>query len=141
MQLNMLRKSHSTPNISVFNHLYGQHNFEAPPFGILGTKVEIHAMAKQRKTWESHTKTGYYLGPAWRHYRCHNIWVEDTKSTRIGQTVFFRHKYLTAPQVTPSDALIRASDQMCEALTKADPHSQETRRAIDLLVKIFKRKD
>ena len=29
---------------------------------------------------------------------------------------------------------------MCEALAKADPQSQETRRAIDLLVKIFKRK-
>ena len=140
MQLNFLRKSATTPTISAFAHLYGNHNYGAHPFGILGSKVEIHQMPRQRKTWESHTKTGYYLGPAWGHYRCHMVWVIDTKSTRIGQTVFFRHKYITAPQFTASDALIKAGDDLCSALAKNGPNSAETKTVIDMLMDIFKKK-
>ena len=121
-------------------NLHGQHNYDATPFGILGSKVEIHEMSRQRGTWAAHTKTGYCLGPAWEHYRCHIVWVQDTRLTRIGQTVFFRHKYLTKPQVTEADALLRASDQMCSALLKTNPNSNETQRAVDLLVIIFKKK-
>ena len=97
-------------------------------------------MPKQRRTWDTHTKTGYYLGPAWEHYRYHRVLVNDTRAERVGQTVFFRHKYITQPQITESDALLRASDEICNALTKAAPNSDETRRAVDLLVSIFKKK-
>ena len=64
-QLNMLRRSVQTPTISSFSHLYGQHNYDAHPFAILGSAVEIHVMPKHRKTWDTHTKSGYYLGPSW----------------------------------------------------------------------------
>ena len=59
VQLHMLQKSRTTPKISVFSHLYGQHNFDATPFGILGSKIELHITAKQQKTWDTRTKTGY----------------------------------------------------------------------------------
>ena len=136
----MLQPSRSIPSISAFTHLNGQHNFNAHPFGILGCKVELHVMPKQRRTWEPHTKSGYYLGPAWEHYRCHNVWVEEKRATRVGQTVFFKHKHITAPQVTESDALLRASDELCAALAKAAPTNSHTKRAVDLLIDIFKGK-
>ena len=66
--------------------------------------------------------------------------MNETKSTRIGQTVFFRHKYITAPQFTASDALLHASDELCAALTKAAPHSAETKRVVQLLMDIVTRK-
>ena len=34
---------------------------------------------------QQHTKTGYYLGTSWDHYRCHQVWVKDTRATRVGQ--------------------------------------------------------
>ena len=137
-QLNMLRKSRANPSISAFEQMNGPHNFDANPFAILGCAVEMHVMPKNRRTWEAHTKTGFYLGTSWDHYRCHEVWIKDTRSPRIGQTVFFKHKYITQPPITTSDALLRASEDICEALRKTAPNNKNTRTAIDLLIDIFK---
>ena len=105
VQLNMLRKSKTKSNTSAFAHIHGEHDYDATPFGILGSRVEIHETPKQRRTFGAHTKTGYYLGPAWDHYRCHLVWVEDTRATRIGQTVFFdinTSQRPISPRATPS---------------------------------------
>ena len=48
----------------------------------------------------------YYIGNAWEHYRCHEVYMKDTKSIQTCLTVFFKHKYLTMPSITPDDALI-----------------------------------
>ena len=74
-QLNMLRKSAGKPTISAFEYLHGPHNYDSHPFAILGSAVEIHVVPANRKTWETHTKSGFYLGPSWEHYRCHDVWV------------------------------------------------------------------
>ena len=137
-QLNMLRRSRTDPSMSAFEHMHGPHNYDANPFAILGCEVEMHVMPKNRRTWESHTKTGYYLGTSWNHYRCHEVWIKDTKSSRIGQTVFFKHKYITQPMVTTSDALLRASEDICDALLKTAPNNKKVRSAVDILVDIFK---
>ena len=135
----MLRKSAQTPTISAFTHLHGQHNYDAHPFAILGSAVEIHVMPKHRKTWSTHTKSGYYLGPSWEHYRCHDIWVTDTRARRVGQTVFFKHKYLTQLSVTMNDALLRAGNNLCSALTNSAPNDDKTKRAVDMLMEMFQK--
>ena len=108
-QLNLLRKSRVDPTKSAFEVLRGPHDFNANPWAPLGCKAEIHVAPRKRKTWEEHTKTGFYIGNSWDHYRCHEVWIQDTKHTRVGQTVFFKHKYLTDSIMTPNDALIQAT--------------------------------
>ena len=137
-QLNMLRKSRLNPAVSAFEEMYGPHNYDAHPFAILGCPVELHVMPKNRGTYETHTKTGYYLGASWDHYRCHRIWVKDTRSERVGQTVFFKHKYITQPRITTADALLRASEDICDALLNTAPTSKKTRSAVDALIDIFR---
>ena len=68
---------------------------------------------------------------------CHEVWVKETKSTRIGQTVFFMHKYLMQPHMTDTDALIQAGDQLKSALQGAEPESEAMKKAVNALVKIF----
>ena len=63
--------------------------FDFHPFAILGNAVEAHVNLGTRKTWDEHTVPGYYLGPSWEHYRCHDVWVQETRAIRTGQTVFF----------------------------------------------------
>ena len=87
-QLNLLQKSRVVPTISAFVHMYRQHDYDAHPFAPLGCEIEMHIMPIGRKTWESHTKIGYYLGTSWENYRCHKVWIQETKSKRVGQTVF-----------------------------------------------------
>ena len=100
-QLNMLRTSRVDNSTSTFEIMGGQkHDYNSNPFAPLGQAVEMHVMPSKRKTWEEHTKSGFYLGNSVEHYRCHEIWITDTKSLRVGQPAFFRHKYATHPLVS-----------------------------------------
>ena len=78
------------------------------------------------------------MGTSWDHYRFHEVWIFDTKSKRVGQTLFFKHKYLTQPTITASDALLRAGDDICAALKNVAPTTNDSRRAIDFIMYIFK---
>jgi hypothetical protein len=138
-QLNLLRKSRVDPSTSAYAALYGKHNYDQNPWAPLGCAVEVHVTPNKRKTLGKHTMMGYYLGNSVEHYRCHEIWTIYTRSVRIGQTVFFKHKYLTKPRITESDALLRASDELCAALRNTvTPVKGGTQRAVDMLMDIFK---
>ena len=83
---------------------------------------------------------GYYLGASWEHYGNHKVWVKDTKSVQNGETVFFKHKYLTHPTVTTEDALIKAADDLSNAVKGFLLYSEQTQVAINKLMEIFKGK-
>jgi hypothetical protein len=53
-------------------------------------------------------------------------------------SVFFKHKYLTMPSLTPADALIRASDDLMTALAGVIPPPSMTTEPITQLINIFK---
>ena len=50
------------------------------------------------------------------HYRCHKIYVNKTRSERIPGIVFFKHKYITQPTVTPADTIVKALDDLMHTL-------------------------
>ena len=127
-----------TPTISAYAYLWKQHDYNANPFAPLGCKVEAHLVPTIRESWAPHTASGFYLGNAWDHYRCHEIYITDTRHARICNTVFFKHKYLTMPTITPADALIRAADNLTEALKGVIPPPNMTTEAVDQLMLIFK---
>ena len=134
----MLRPSRMTPTVSAYTYLWGQHDYNANPFAPLGCKVESHLVPGIRETWAPHTASGYYVGTSWEHYRCHEVYIIDTRHTRMCSTVFFKHKYLTMPSLTPADALIRAADNLTTALAGVIPPPSMTTDAIAQLVNIFK---
>jgi hypothetical protein len=136
--LNMLRTSKMTPTVSAYAYLWGEHDYNANPFAPLGCKVEAHVTPGTRETWAPHTASGFYIGNAWEHYRCHEVYICDTKHMRTCLTVFFKHKYLTMPTVTPADALIRAADSLTDAIAGLIPTPTSTMDAVDQLMVIFK---
>jgi hypothetical protein len=104
--LNMLQPARMTPSVSAYAYLWGQHDYNANHFEPLGCKVEAHVTPGVQETWAPHTVSGYYNGNAWEHYRCHEVYISGTKSIQTCLTVFFKHKYLTMPSITPDNALI-----------------------------------
>jgi len=134
--LNMLRRSKVTPTVSAFAYLWGQHDYNANPFAPLGCKVEAHVTPGTREMWAAHTTSGYYIGNAWEHYRCHEVYVSSTKATHVCETVFFRHKYLTMPTITPADALIKAADNLIDVITGLLPKNSVTADAVEQLTEI-----
>ena len=127
-----------TPTISAYTYLWGQHDYNANPFAPMGCKVEAHIVPGICETWAPHTASGYYVGAAWEHYRCHDIHISDTHHTRVCSSVFFKHKYLTMPTLTAANALIRAADNLTKALAGVIPPPNMTTDAINQLINIFK---
>ncbi len=126
--------------MSAYAYLWGQHDYNANPLAPLGCKVEAYVTPGVHKTWVPHTASGYYVGNAWEHYCCHEIYISNTKSIRTCLTVFFKHKYLTMPSITPSDALIHAADDLTDAISGLIPTSTVTADAVDQLMEIYKQK-
>ncbi len=79
-----------------------------------------------------------HIGNAWEHYRCHEVYISSTKCTRISETIFFRHKYLTMPTITPADALIKAADNLVDAILDHLPKNSVTADAVKQLIEIYK---
>eukprot|EP00804_Cyclotella_cryptica_P018671 CCRYP_007187-RB/>CCRYP_007187-RB protein AED:0.29 eAED:0.29 QI:0/-1/0/1/-1/0/1/0/524 len=115
-QLNLLRQSNANPKISAYAHLYGPHDYNAAPFVPLGMEALVHDKPHRRKTYAQHCSRGWIIGTSTEHYRCWKIWSATTRSTRIAATVFFKHKYLTNPSVTPTDALIAATANLAHII-------------------------
>ena len=138
MTLNMLRPSRTTPNVSSYAHLHGQHDYNAQPIAPLGMQCEMHVMPDARETFAPHSVSGYNVGTSFKHYRCYEIYVKQTRSTRIGNTVFFKHKYLTMPTITNADALLTAAQDMTTALKGGVAQTSETAAAIKALLAIYK---
>jgi hypothetical protein len=136
--LNMLRPAQMLKTISAYTYLCGHHDYNSNFFAPLGCKVEAHVVPEIHETWAPHTASRNYIGNAMEHYHCHNVYIPNTKGTRVCSSVFVKHKYLTMPTLTPSDALIKAADTLSEAITSAIPVSSITNDAITQLLNIFK---
>ena len=78
MTLNMLRPSRTTPNVSAYAHLHGQHDYNAQPIAPLGMQCEMHVMPDARETFAPHSVSGYNVGTLFKHYRCYEIYVKQT---------------------------------------------------------------
>jgi len=136
--LNLLRPSRRIPAVSAYAYMYGQHNYDRNPFAPLGCKVEAHMMPSTRDTWAEHTASGYYIGSSPEHYRCHVVYITATRSLRVCQTVFFKHKYLTQPSFTTNDALLLAADRLTAAIKGVVPTTTSTQAGVQQLLDIFK---
>jgi hypothetical protein len=66
------------------------------------------------------------------------VYITATRSIRICQTVFFKHKYLTQPSFTTNDALLLAADRLTSAIEGALPTTTSTQSGVQQLLDIFK---
>eukprot|EP00804_Cyclotella_cryptica_P003480 CCRYP_002118-RA/>CCRYP_002118-RA protein AED:0.26 eAED:0.26 QI:0/0/0/1/0/0/3/0/685 len=115
-QLNFLCQFNANSKISAYAHLYGPHDYNALPFTPLGMEALVHDKPNQRKTYAQHCSKGWVIGTSTKHYRCWRIGSTATRRTRIAATVFFKHKYLTNPFVSPNDALIAAAANLAHII-------------------------
>jgi hypothetical protein len=116
LTLNLLRQSNAVPSVSAYQYVRGTFDYNKTPLGPMGSAVQMHESRDNRGTWAERLIGGWYLGTSLKHYRCHIIHVKKTKSERISDTVFFKHKYITQPTLTPVDTVVKAIDDLTHAL-------------------------
>jgi hypothetical protein len=66
--LNLLRPSRRNPQISAYQMIEGNYDFNSTPMAPPGTKIILHEKPNKQKTWDPHGTNGWYLGPALEHY-------------------------------------------------------------------------
>ena len=116
MQVNMLRFSNITPNVSAWTVLHSPHNFNRHPFAPLGCEIQMLEDPKIQRTWGVKSKPGFYTGTSLVYYQYYWGWNRETQRIRCSETVIFKHKHITNPAITPVDAIVHAAKQLTSAL-------------------------
>jgi hypothetical protein len=60
-----------------------------------------------------------------------------TRVTRISNTVFFKHQYITNPKVSPETMVIQAAQQLSSALQGNIAPESKTAEALQRVSKLF----
>jgi hypothetical protein len=123
--LNLLRQSNVAPNISAYAYHHGTFDNNRMPIAPMGCSVQFHIKPSRRKTFGEHSGDGFY-------FRTHAVFCKKTREKRLADTVFFKHKYITQPTVTPVDAIVNAFTKLRDAIqgvqhSKDDAHFEALR--------------
>jgi hypothetical protein len=144
--LNLLRTSRLHPQLSATAHFHGLVDYNKTTFAPPGCKIMAHEKPGKRRTWALHGHHGYSLGPTMHHYHCQHIYISATASERIVDTLeFFPHNY-QMPQLSSTDKLLMAENDMMDALQNPHPElpfarvGDATISALANLAEIFKLK-
>ena len=134
--LNLLRQSNATPTISAYAHLSGPFDYNKMPLAPMGCEVQVHEKTDKRGTWAFHSVDGWYLNTSSEHYRVHNCHVKETKSKRLSDTVHFKHKNITNPEISPLDKLMHAIAKCKEAIANVNNgYSSQQMKELEAVIK------
>jgi hypothetical protein len=107
------------------------------PFAPLGCAVTAHVEPKNRQSWDVHGNVGFNIGTAIEHHRCFHVYIVKTRATRISKLVFFKHQYITNPQLTPETLVLKAASEITSALKGTMSRKAETADALARVSKLF----
>jgi hypothetical protein len=85
--LNMLRISWINTKLTASTHIDGKYDYNRAPMAPPGTIIIAHETPNCRRTWAPRGQYGWYIGPALEHYRCYKLYITNTRSERVVETV------------------------------------------------------
>jgi hypothetical protein len=71
------------------------------------------------------------------HHRCFHIYIVKTRATRISDSVFFKHQYITNSQLTPETLVLKAASEITSALKSTVSRKTEAADALTQVSKLF----
>jgi hypothetical protein len=121
--LNLLRGSRINPKLSAWAQVHGTFDFNRTPLGPPGCRVLAHEKPAKRKTWAPHGLDGWYVGPAIDSYRCYTIWIWETRSLRVIDTLTWFPTKVTLPDSSSTDIILSCLQDILHALQHPAPKS------------------
>jgi hypothetical protein len=137
LTLNLLCQSKVAPKISAFAHVHGPHDYMKKPFAPLGCAIQARVKPEDQKTWDTQSDARFSLSTLMQHHQCFQVYIMKTRATRISNTVFFKHQYITNPTVLPESHVVAAAQQLATALKGNIPAGNETAEALMKVSKLF----
>jgi hypothetical protein len=141
LTMNILRPFAGDRSISAYEGVcHSKYDFLAHPLAPCGTLVLVHDPPETRGSFASHGSLGYYLGPALKHHRCFRVYVIDTQSERVSDSLAWFPAPLILPGSRPPELNCTSLDSLAAALTAvadstdmAEPLRRLTASAADII--------
>ena len=99
-------------------NLQGQHDYNKMPLATLDCHIMTLNKPKTRTSWGPRVSKGFYVGTSTEHYHCFKIWMKNTCSICISDTVQFHHKFIMAQRNTNNNDVATADKNLPKALLK-----------------------
>ncbi len=80
---------------------------------------------------------GFSLGTSMQHHRCFWVYITKTRATKISDTVFFKHQFITNPTVSPESHVVAAAQQLATALKGNIPAGNKMAEALKKVSELF----
>ena len=100
----------------------------------MGCAVQIYQRCERSASWGAKAINRWYLQMSPEHYQCHVMYVKQTKSERVSDTVFFKTKYITQPTLTQANVISKALSNLTHALKGKS--NQKVLEQIEALTKL-----
>jgi hypothetical protein len=135
--VNPLCQSNVAPKVSAYAHVHGQHNYMRQLFAPLGCAVMAHVKPKNRRTWDVHADKGFNIGMAMEHHQCFHVYIVKTRATRVSDRVFFKHQYITNPQIMLETLVIKVAAELTNVLKGTVSQDIKTAEALQKVSSLF----
>jgi hypothetical protein len=96
LTVNLLNQSNIAPKILAYAHVHGRHDYIRKPFTPLRCAVQAHVKPDIFQMWDTHPKAGVNIGTSIEHHHYFKVYIIKTRATRISDTVFFKHQYMSS---------------------------------------------
>ena len=118
MTLNILRTCATNPLISAYEAIHGPADFNRFPLIPLGVHVLAFSRPKSatRSTWSPHGRPGFYVGTSPTHYRCFKIWIPESNTFVITDTVQWLFQSIHLPGSSNDELLQSAINALTDVL-------------------------
>jgi hypothetical protein len=71
------------------------------------------------------------------HHWCFHIYIVKIRATRVSNSVFFKHQYITNPQLTPETLVMKTAAELTSALKGTVLRNAETADALAKVSDLF----
>ena len=98
----------------------------------------MHVKPDNRSSFDFKPKKGYYIGPAFKHYRTFKGLIPATGGERLSDSVKFKQHAIVIPDLTPADRILEAAwqlDNVIKQQPKEAPMNEIT--AVEILRKVL----
>ena len=136
-QMNMIGQSNVAPNVSEYAHIHGQCDYMRHPWAPVGCPFQVQNIEDKRKNWDKHTTSGWHLVTSMEHYWCFRKYITKARVERVSDTVFFKHKYLTQPTITPEDTVTTAAKELNNTILGTVPQEHAQYNALKNISDMF----
>ena len=98
--------------MSAHAHLFGQFDNNKMPLEPMGSSGQVHIKTGNRKSWDFHTKSAWYLYTSKEHYKTHVCALKSTKTERLVDTAVFHNRRRTAKPLTHGNVVVKAAEDL-----------------------------